>query len=1361
MAKKISSGMSKLKSKISKPESLRVLIVEDSEDDVLLIIRELKKGGYHPVYERVETAAAMKKALKEKQWDIILCDYKLPKFNVPSAIALLKETDIDIPVIVVSGSIGEETAVECMRSGAKDYMMKLNLSRLCPAIARELEETDVRNKQKQAESQRETAIETLKESEEKYRNLVERASDGIGIAQEGTIHYANTRLAQIGGYTVHEIIGKPFTDFFTPEEVPKVLDRYKRRMAGKKVAPIYETALRHKNGSRVDVEVNAGVITYKGNPADLVLVRDITERKRMEKALKESEVTLLALINAANDSVILMDTRGVILNLNKIAAERLGRSKDELLGTYADDSLPEDIARMRRSTISQILESKETIRFEDLRDGIWFDTVAFPIMEKYGTVSKIAIIARDITERKQAEKELRESEERFRLAFESSNTGMCLVDLKGNLVRVNNKMCEIFGYAKEELERMTVNDIALPEDIDKSPEFIQKSLQGKIGSDTFEKRYFHKKGHVVTCQVASSLIRNAAGSPLYFISHIHDITERKQLEESLVKEQEEIKLIIDSSPTIVFYKDKEGRFIRVNRSFAEALNMPEENFLGKTVFDLYSPQTAQSMTDDDHEVFQSGRPKLNIIEQYKSASGIRWVQTDKIPIFDKDGVPIGLIGFAQDITERRQAEEKLRKSEERMKSIFSAAPIGIGVLVNRVFVDINERISEMTGYSKEELIGTSARVLYPTQADFDYVGTEKYRQIAQRGIGSVETRWRKKDDKIIDILLSSSPLNSSDLSRGVTFTALDITDRKTATAALTKSEEKYRKFFDNDLTGDYLSAPQGKILDCNEAFVAILGFSSSAEVINSNFETFYLRPTDHQVLMERLRREKKIVNYEVDFVRQDGQVITVIENVIGFFDSQGAMVGFQGYMFDITERKRTQDELHKRSEELQTIIESSPIMIYFKDTENRFLRVNKAVVDASGLAKEEIEGKSNEEINPTLAVKLWEEDKEIITTGNPKSGILETIKTKSGLKILQTDKVPYKNKEGNIIGIIGFSIDITEQRKAQEELLKSEEKYRNLVENAQEGIYQSTTEGRHLAVNRAFARMLGYASPQEVMTTITDIAQQLYVNSDDREKLIELVNEKDSVMDFETQFYKKDGGKIWVSVNMHAVRDEDGRLLYYQGIDQDITEKKMMEMERQDSIKRLRKSLGATINAMAVTVETRDPYTAGHQRRVSDLARAIATEMNLGSDQIDSVRMASMIHDIGKISIPSEILTKPTELTKLEYNLIKTHSQSGYNILKDIDFPWPIARIVLEHHERMNGSGYPNGLTGEQILLESKIIAIADVVEAISSHRPYRAAYGIEVALDEITKNKGTLYDPELVDACLRLFREKNYKLAA
>nr|HPL66480.1 HD-GYP domain-containing protein [Smithellaceae bacterium] len=170
-------------------------------------------------------------------------------------------------------------------------------------------------------------------------------------------------------------------------------------------------------------------------------------------------------------------------------------------------------------------------------------------------------------------------------------------------------------------------------------------------------------------------------------------------------------------------------------------------------------------------------------------------------------------------------------------------------------------------------------------------------------------------------------------------------------------------------------------------------------------------------------------------------------------------------------------------------------------------------------------------------------------------------------------------------------------------------------------------------------------------------------------------------------------------------------------------------------------------------------YTAGHQKRVADLARSIATEMGLNKDKIEGIRMAGSIHDIGKLAIPSEILAKPTKLTNIEFSLIKEHSQSGYEMLKNVESPWPLAQIVYQHHERMNGSGYPRKLKGEEIIIEARIMAVADVVEAMASHRPYRPGLGLDAALDEIEKNKGIMYDNSVADACLRLFREKGYHL--
>ncbi len=210
----------------------------------------------------------------------------------------------------------------------------------------------------------------------------------------------------------------------------------------------------------------------------------------------------------------------------------------------------------------------------------------------------------------------------------------------------------------------------------------------------------------------------------------------------------------------------------------------------------------------------------------------------------------------------------------------------------------------------------------------------------------------------------------------------------------------------------------------------------------------------------------------------------------------------------------------------------------------------------------------------------------------------------------------------------------------------------------------------------------------------------------------------------------------------------------------DVVKKCFGQQAVKRTLEGLRKSVGTTIQVMISAIEMRDPYTAGHQLRVADLARAIATEMRLSSHTIDGIRMAGTIHDIGKLSIPAEILTKPSKLTKIEYSIIQEHAQSGYDILKNIQSPWPLAEMIYQHHERINGSGYPRNLKGNEIIPEARILAVADVVEAMASHRPYRASLGIEAALTEIEKNRGLLYDETVVNACLRLFREKGYTLS-
>jgi len=205
--------------------------------------------------------------------------------------------------------------------------------------------------------------------------------------------------------------------------------------------------------------------------------------------------------------------------------------------------------------------------------------------------------------------------------------------------------------------------------------------------------------------------------------------------------------------------------------------------------------------------------------------------------------------------------------------------------------------------------------------------------------------------------------------------------------------------------------------------------------------------------------------------------------------------------------------------------------------------------------------------------------------------------------------------------------------------------------------------------------------------------------------------------------------------------------------------RRMAEDGLRQTLAKLQRTLDQTVEALASVTEIRDPYTAGHQQRVAKIATAIASEFGLPRDMTEGIRVAGTLHDIGKIAVPAEILTKPSALLDMEFGLVKTHSQVGYQILKGIDFPWPVAEAVLQHHERLDGSGYPRGLGADEIIPEARILGVSDVVEAMASHRPYRPAFGIEVALEEIVRGRGSIFDPEVCDTCLKIFKDRGLEV--
>ncbi|MFH1939461.1 MAG: HD domain-containing phosphohydrolase, partial [bacterium] len=326
--------------------------------------------------------------------------------------------------------------------------------------------------------------------------------------------------------------------------------------------------------------------------------------------------------------------------------------------------------------------------------------------------------------------------------------------------------------------------------------------------------------------------------------------------------------------------------------------------------------------------------------------------------------------------------------------------------------------------------------------------------------------------------------------------------------------------------------------------------------------------------------------------------------------------------------------------------------------------------------------------------------------------------------------------------------EITEHQQAEKALAESEEKYRAVFENTGTATVIIEEDTIISMVNTQFEKLSGY-SKEEIENKMkwTDfvIPQDL-----ERMKKYHIARRKigeKAPTKYEFCLIDKKGHIKNIFLKVGIIPDTKKSIASLI----DITEHKQAK-------EKLKKTMDAAIDTMSRIIEAKDPYTSGHQHRVCQLAVPLARELGLSPDKIEGIRIASLIHDIGKIGLPAEILSKPTKLADIEFSLIKGHSQTGYDILRSIDFSYPIAQIVLQHHERLNGSGYPNNLKGDKILLEARILGVADVVEAMSSHRPYRPALGIDKALKEISKNKGTLYDPEVVDACFKLFKEKGFK---
>ena len=612
-----------------------------------------------------------------------------------------------------------------------------------------------------------------------------------------------------------------------------------------------------------------------------------------------------------------------------------------------------------------------------------------------------------------------------------------------------------------------------------------------------------------------------------------------------------------------------------------------------------------------------------------------------------------------------------------------------------------------------------------------------------------------------------------------------------------ESEERYRTILESINEVYYEVDISGNLTFFTNELCKILGYSEN-ELMGMNNRSYMDEEYSKEVFQayhHAFNTGSPANGLNIKLIRKDGAPRYVETSIALMKDKNGQPVGFRGVCRDITHRKEAEEVLRKSEERYRTILECIVDGYFEVDIAGNYTFVNDALCKMRGYSESELMGTNNRQYtDPETAKMVYSYFNRVYTTGRPVTGLVYKTFKKDGTEIFVESSVSLmKDKDDQITGFRAMVRDITERKKI-EDLFTIRNRFAEIfITVPDDDMYKEILKVIVEVMNSMYG-MLGYIdengslvipSMTQYLWDLCQVPQKTAVFAHDTWKdstWSRAIKEKRYLYSNEPSLNIPEGhisilrhislpiiyqgkaiGLFMVANKYTDYTDEDVKRLetiaaeispiLNAKIQQQIEERgrKQAEEKTKKSLEKLRRSTEKIISAMALTVETRDPYTAGHQKRVADLARSIAKEMGLSEDQIDGIRMAGRIHDIGKLAVPSDILSKPSRLSELEFGIIKTHPEAAYDILKDIEFDWPIAQIVLQHHERLDGSGYPHRLSGENILLESRVLAVADVVEAMAFHRPYRPALGPEKAIEEITQHKGIQYDPDVVDACLKV----------
>lgn len=810
------------------------------------------------------------------------------------------------------------------------------------------------------------------------------------------------------------------------------------------------------------------------------------------------------------------------------------------------------------------------------------------------------------------------------------------------------------------------------------------------------------------------------------------------------------------------------KFIDIEGKIEEITGYKKEDFIeGKIVF-------SELINKDDFDDLENSFKKLldgekttiaNIFRIITKGGEIKWL-SQNATILRKEIPEFTIIqGIVTDITENVKTKEELYEIEKKFKRILDNSKDIIyryTFYPERKFEYINEIVTEITGYIPLDHYNDpdlGFKILHPE----DRVILEK---VASGEIkGPVVLRWIRKDGKII-YTEQNNWYVKDDKGNVIAIEGIarDVTDKVLLENKLKESEKRFRLIFENSPIGITLTDKNGKIIYCNPKWEEIIGYK-----LEEIEKLSWMDLTYKDDLKEDLEKFDKLIKGELNSyslekraIRKDGEVIWIYLTVVRVDDENGDFLYEIAMIEDITERKKIEIKLKESEERFRTIFEKSPLGIAICDREGKYILANETLLKIIGYTFDELKNISwKDYTHPEDLDKNLELYNKLINKEIDKFSIEKRYIRKDGkIVYVKVNSAAVFDDEGNFLYELSTIEDITDKKMLENALFESERKFRLFFEKNPLGVVIVDENKNFIEFNSLYLNLLGYSEDELKNLTWKDITYPDDYNKQE-ELSNKLINREIDSYEIEKRYIRKDGSIFWGKLFASAFFDENGKFIYSFGLLRDITEEKRLREELEDAHNKLKKSFDNILRLTTKIIEMRDPYTAGHQAKVSHIATKIAEKLNLPKETIESIKVASFLHDIGKMVVPFEVLNKAGKLTDNEFILIKEHSKAGYDILKNVEFLYPIAEIVYQHHERLDGSGYPRGLKNGEIMLEARIIAVADVFEAMTSHRPYRPKFEVEDALKELKEKSGILYDKDCVEALVEIVEnnELNLKL--